>query len=318
VISNVKPQRQLRGHLPQRAVPRTANSTEHQAFLARRLTARDRWLIRVLHEHRVLTTHQIVQLLFPSRRSANKRLRELYTWRVIDRFQPFVTTGAAPMHYVLDTAGATVLAREDGIDPKELDYRHETSIGIAHSLRLAHTVAVNGHFTTLIAHARATTGTRLAGWWSEARCRRHFGDLARPDAYGRWHVGDTAFDFFLEFDFGTENLRILASKLRDYENLATSTGVVTPVLFRFVSSDREANVRRVLGEAVAQLDRPDLVSIATSTSDSPSIAAWLPVEGTQRYRLIELAGRWPATAARPLGDKAGSELTPAEPMPPTS
>ena len=50
MISNPTSQRQLRGHHPQRSIPRSASSSEHLAFLARRLTARDRWLIRVLHE----------------------------------------------------------------------------------------------------------------------------------------------------------------------------------------------------------------------------------------------------------------------------
>jgi hypothetical protein len=315
VIHNPMPQRQLRGHLPQRPIPRSTNSAEHLAFLARRLTVRDRWLVRVLREHRVLTTHQIAQTLFPSARSANKRLRELFTWRVIDRFQPFVTTGAAPMHYVLDTAGAAVLAREDGIDPKKVGYRHETSIGIAHSLRLAHTVAVNGHFTTLISHAGTTNNTSLTAWWSESRCRKHFGDLTRPDAYARWRVGDTELEYFLEFDLGTENLRILASKLRGYENLATTTALTTP--------GREAAARRALQDALGQLDRPHLLPIATSTNDSPSIAAWLPINGCRRLPLIELAEQWPDAGFSAVhdslltGDKSASELTHPEPMPPT-
>jgi hypothetical protein len=315
VISNPTPQRQLRGHLPQRPTPRSVLSSEHQAWLSRRITARDRWLARMLREHRVLTSHQITKMLFPSTRSANRRLRELYTWRVIDRFQPFVTVGAAPMHYVLDIAGAHLLAYEDGVDPKELGYRHETSIGIAHSLRLAHTVAVNDHLATLIAHARHTAHTRLTAWWSETRCRTHFGDLARPDAYGRWRVGDTEFEFFLELDFGTETLRILASKLGDYAQLAVSTAIVTPVLIRFVSEAREASARRVLAEALDHLDRPDLVPVATATTASPVIPAWLPINGsTQRAQLIDLATQWPNLASSPLAEVSSMALP--DPTPP--
>ena len=51
-----------------------------------------------------------------------------------------ISTGTAPMHYVLDIAGAVALAYEDGLEPKQLGYRHEDAIGIAHSLRLAHAV----------------------------------------------------------------------------------------------------------------------------------------------------------------------------------
>src|SRR5439155_1651550 len=88
--------------------------------------------------------------------------------------------------------------------------RHEDAIGIAHSLRLAHTVGVNGFFTTLIALSRRPGArARLTAWWSELRCGRLFGDMVRPDAYGRWREDGQQIEFFLEFDFGTEDLATL-------------------------------------------------------------------------------------------------------------
>lgn len=154
MISNPTPQRALRGHMPQRPTPRAATTEEHHAQLAGRLTLRDRWLARMLHEHKVFTTQQIVELCYPTMRAANHRLLDLFKWRVVERFQPFVSSGTAPMHYVLDIAGSVALAYEDGLDPKQLGYRHEDAIGIAHSLRLAHTVRVNGFFTSLVALSR--------------------------------------------------------------------------------------------------------------------------------------------------------------------
>jgi Replication-relaxation len=189
MITNPTPQRALRGHRPHRLTDRAALTGKHHAHLAAHLTPRDRWLARVLHEHRVLTSTQITQLAFPSARAANHRLLQLYRWRVLDRFQPFLTLGSAPMHYVLDTAGAAVLAAEDDLDTTTVRYRHDRALGIAHSLRLAHTVGVNGFFTALVATARnSRDGVERAvtAWWSEARCARHFGDLVRPDGYGRW------------------------------------------------------------------------------------------------------------------------------------
>nr|WP_243869393.1 replication-relaxation family protein [Amycolatopsis granulosa] len=41
----------------------------------------------MLWEHRVLTSHQLTALAFPSFRSGRMRLRELWTWGVVDRFQ---------------------------------------------------------------------------------------------------------------------------------------------------------------------------------------------------------------------------------------
>ncbi len=297
------PQCQLRGHRPARPSDRAALTGEHHAYLAAHLTPRDRWLARVLAEHRVLTAGQIAQLAFASTRTANRRLLSLYRWRVVDRFQPYLTSGSAPMHYVLDTAGAAALAAEDGIDTstKDLGYRHDRAIQIAHSLRLAHTVGVNGCFADLIAIARHSPTDRPGGgnvdgvaggswavtaWWSEARCGRLFGEHVRPDAYGRWREtsdGPTSeVEFFLEHDTGTEALNRVAGKLTGYQRLAAATGIPTPVLFWLPTPTREAHARTALAAVLRGLDRPDLVPVAT-TSSIPDLVtsgadydAWYP------------------------------------------
>lgn len=287
------PQRDLRGHRPGRPSDRAALTGEHHAYLAAHLTPRDRWLARVLAEHRVLTAAQITQLAFVSTRGANRRLLSLYRWRIVDRFQPYLTTGSAPMHYVLDTAGAAALAAEDGLDTstKDLGYRHDRAIQIAHSLRLAHTVGVNGFFADLVAIARhsptdrsgsdgsgvAGAGRAVTAWWSEARCGRLFGEHVRPDAYGRWRDtsdGQTSeVEFFLEYDTGTEALNRVAGKLTGYQRLAAATGIPTPVLFWLPTPTREANARTALAAVLRGLDRPDLIPVATTSSSPPALGA---------------------------------------------
>lgn len=332
MITNPTPQRALRGHLPQRPTVRIAATNEHLAQLSPRLTPRDRWLARMLFEHKVFTTHQIVELGWPSARSANHRLRELYQWRVIDRFQPFITHGSAPMHYVLDTAGAAILAHEVGIDTKETGYRHEAAIGIAHSLRLAHTVGANGFFTALISHSRANpTRGRLTTWWSELRCRRYFGDIVRPDGYGRWRTDHTEIEFFLEFDFATEQLSRLARKLMDYEKLAATTGITTPLLLWFPSNRRETSARHVLADAQAALGQPRRIPIATSAADlvveqdakNPASMRWAAMDTTaarpDRSDLASLAKLWQLILpdSRAITASEYGEITPPEPVPPT-
>ena len=149
-IRKPRPQREL--HAPTtRTRARPALSLDHHIRLAHRLTPRDRWLIRMLHEHRVLTTDQITTMAFPSPRAARHRLLELYRWNVIDRFQPLVGVGSAPMHYVLGGAGAGVLAAEEGITVRALGYRRDDVLAVAHRHTLAHTVAVNDVFAELVA-----------------------------------------------------------------------------------------------------------------------------------------------------------------------
>lgn len=347
---------------PARRAPTTA---EHQARLAARLTARDRWLTRLLAEHRVLTSAQIAEAAFPSRHAANVRLRELYRWRVLDRFQPYTGRGAAHLHYVLDTAGHTLLAAEDGLDPAALRWRPEQAIAIAHSLRLAHTVAVNGFFTALI-HTGRRPGSqaRLDAWWSEARCARLFADHVRPDGYGRWtepgahaarpgeRSGEGTAEFFLEHDQGTETYARLAGKLAGYAALAAVSGITTPVLFRFRGTGRETAARAALAVALARLDDPGTVPVATSAADhappadpdtgpdtghdtgpdtgydtGPAGPAWLPVHPghratppgpVRRLRLSRLPAAWrlpPPAAPHDGGDHDGGNAEPVDPAP---
>ncbi|GGU39635.1 replication-relaxation family protein [Lentzea flava] len=306
MITNPTQQRTLRGHQPTRPRSRVANTVQHQAVLAGRLTPRDKWIARMLWEHRVLTSHQITEMAFPSFRSGRLRLRELYTWGVVDRFQPFVTVGTAPMHYVLAPAGAAVLAAEDGLDVKEMGYRHDRAFSIAHSLRLAHTVGVNEWFAALVAHARQSQrAEELTAWWSETRCARHFGDLVKPDGYGRWRDGDRQLEWFLEFDFGTEVLSKLAGKLAGYAALAQASGITTPLLIWLPTSRREAAARRALAQVWRELDDPRTVPVATaaaalldpaSAHPSPADAVWLPLDAkpgtSQRQRLADLSETW--------------------------
>lgn len=267
------------------------------------------------------------------------RLRELYLWSVVDRFQPFITVGTAPMHYVLAPAGAAVLAAEDGLDVKEMGYRHDRVFGIAHNLRLAHLVGVNEWFTALVDRARHSDPAehaQLGAWWSETRCARHFGDLIKPDAYGRWHHHDREIEFFLEYDFGTEALGKLAGKLAGYAALADATGITTPVLVWLPTARREAAARRQLHRAWQALDDPRAVPVATAAADlldpdaaqpSPADAVWLPLDATGsgpggRRELHGLLGGWPylpppVTTTDPAS-RPSLALPPPTPMPPAT
>jgi hypothetical protein len=214
--------------------------------LASRLTERDRYLCRMLHEHRVLTVAQMAELAFDSVTAAQHRLVILYRHRLVERFRPFRPTGSAPYHYVLDRGGATVLADEQGIDIERLDYRRSKALGLATNQRLGHLVAANGFFTAAVAQTRHTGRYgELAAWWSEARCRGAWGRYARPDGYGEWRYGTTTSAFFLECDMGTEPHQRLAAKLEDYGKLAAATRgwsadtADTTLLFWFHSSSRE-------------------------------------------------------------------------------
>jgi hypothetical protein len=322
---------------------RLARSRELTAELIGRLTTRDRWLLRMLLEHQVLTTTQITQLAFGTTRAATARLLDLYQLRAIDRFRPLMPgPGTAPLHFVLDSAGAAMLAAEEGTTTADIGYRRDRALSIALSPALGHTIGANGFFTALAATARHTPGTALERWWSERRCAALWGDLTRPDGYGRWlepAPGGTvaSTDFFLEYDTGTENLDRLLGKLPGYAALAARTGITTPVLFALPSPRREAALRAKLAgppphgtttttTAATAASIPG-VPIATTApglapdaDGSPAGPIWLPAASTTgpRLRLTQLAPAAAATTGTPAAEPAtGLAWHPPSPAPPS-
>ncbi len=264
------------------------STAERLAAVAGRVTGRDRRLCALLAEHRVLTTPQLTQLAFPSPDAAAKRLAILHQLGLLDRFRPHHTPGSAPYHYTLGPLGAALLAAHHDQDPAQLSYRRDRVLALAHSQRLAHLVGVNGFFCALAATARQDPEAELEVWWSEERCAAHWGQLVRPDGYGRWRQHHRRLDFFLEYDRGTQAPQRLAGKLAGYLELADASHISTPVLVWLPTPARETTIRHALAGTSLQ--------VATATPDpnhSPAGPLWLPLHASgPRSRLIDLPQAW--------------------------
>ncbi|RMI28969.1 replication-relaxation family protein [Nocardia stercoris] len=310
-----------------RHTTRTPRSPIDPMHLVSKLTARDSWILAMLHEHRVLTTMHLAALAFPTENLARRRLARLHSYGVLDRFRPLLPVGSAPSHWVLARAGATILAAQAGTEPRKLGYLPHHAETIAHSLHLNHTLGINEWFTALATTdhrtdpADASTGAGIGGgtpelviWWSQTRAARRWGDLARPDGYGRYTHTTTAetavLDFFLEYDLATTSLPRVAAKLFGYADLARSTGVVTPVLFWFPSLAREKHARVALHKVWAKLPNWQQVPVATAAAalldpdaphPGPADRVWIPLGPTTSGRLFlhELAAVWPARTVAP-------------------
>ena len=300
------------------------------AELAARLTTRDRWLLHALRENQTLTGPQIARIAFDHPRVANKRLKVLTEdLRVIDRFRPLRAIGSAPEHYVLGAYGAQVLAAEAGVTIKQLGYHRSRALAVAHSPRLNHVVGVAEVYSHLAAASRATTDAQgaLVSWWSELTCFHLYGDLARPDAFGRWQAPAPRgtvrpAEFFLEYDTGSENLDRVVGKLDGYARLASVTGIDTPVLFWLQSPLRERALHRLLA-----LD-PPAVPVATATpaateDTTPAGPVWelAARRAARRLHLSELsaycAGAGHASADRDAeAARTGRLFAPPAPLPP--
>ena len=107
--------RTLRDRRREREAPadRPRANTAIRRVLRERLTDRDVWILRMLTEHRVLTTHQIADLAFSNEHTARRRMLALLSLGVVDRFRPYVAVGSVPLHYVLSAWGGDFLRHLD-------------------------------------------------------------------------------------------------------------------------------------------------------------------------------------------------------------
>jgi hypothetical protein len=251
-----------------------------------RLTERDRYLCEVLYEHRVLTTEQVTDLAFESPITARHRLADLADLDVVERFRPRRQVGSAPWHYVLGRVGAAVVAVSRGEHPDDFYYRSEKALAVESSPRLAHLLGVNGFFTPLLRDGRHSDGRRhLAEWRSERSFASRWGDLVRPDGYGRWVEDGAEVRFCLEFDNGTESLARLVDKLPGYADLGVALGELPLVLFVFPGPKREVAAAKALVRAPIPI-----ATAVLATGESPAQAVWLPVaDKPRRRRLIDLS-----------------------------
>lgn len=264
-----------------RAPTRHRTSPEVLHTLIRRLTPRDRQIMRLVWEHRTLTTHQIAQLLFGSYSTAKERLSVLYRIRALDRFRPYIGEGSAPWHYVLDAPGAQILATEADQTVKEFGYRRDRVLALAYRASLNHTVGVNDVFTALASYSRHHDAHLR--WWTAAQCQEQWGDIVRPDAAGLWTEADRQVRFYLEHDTGTETLRRLADKIAAYAELRRVTSHHGVVLFWLPSVRREHNVR-------ARIPQPSVPAATAVHGGHPADAVWARLDdpSAKRYRLSEL------------------------------
>ncbi|ASR39409.1 hypothetical protein BAY61_18100 [Prauserella marina] len=275
--------------------------------LASRLTERDRTLLRLLDEHRVLTSTQIADLLpYPSLNRAQRRLLQLWHWHVLDRFRhPSANGTLTGWRYTLGVAGHGVLAATRGLTPPRPNSVREQVLRLATNPRLAHLLGINDVVAALSAHVRTSDDAELRLWHGERSATADCGGLARPDALLVYREHGNQLVACYEHDTGTEPLTRVIEKLDSYAELARAGGPHPArktqqhhgfwVLFGLHSPTREANLRERLTAIDASLALADGDvgwRIATASGEAlrtPGGPVWLPMQGHHRKRLADLA-----------------------------
>ncbi len=317
-----RPAGRLNGSSAYQSTSRSARggrAGEPDAALWFRLVDRDRRLLLLLSEHKVLTTNQIAAMEFASVRRAQDRLRRLRELGVVFAFrESYSTGGTSQTRFALGYAGARLLAARKGLRPPAPKAHMESLERLAMWPKLGHELGVNEFFSGLAAHRNPTRrrGGAVDGltqWWSEAQCTEFFQQsygerpvTLRPDGYGCWEENGRVVRFFLEHDTGTETLGKVTAKVADYRAFPTDAFGV--VLFSVHSARREIALRAAFRRDLPA-SRPRVV-IATAARDhghpdgpaGPIWAVWTPQSRdlvSRRYRLAELPECGPRIEHRP-------------------
>ena len=171
--------------------------------LARHLTWRDREIAKCLYDHQVLSTGQLELLFFSSRRRCQDRLLFLYRERVIDRFYPPgpFGSGKPQAHWLLDEAGAILVAASLGVEPKQLGWSRRDT-GSSHR-QLAHRLGANQFVCELIAATLPDPHMGVTAWDSTRRAAARLDgggpvEVVRPDSGLVLDVPAGAIECFLE------------------------------------------------------------------------------------------------------------------------
>lgn len=243
------------------------------AALASRLTDRDRHIALDCYRHRVLTTEQLRRLHFRAARTARERLHELRQLGVLASFRPprQPGEGTSPHHFVLDEAGAFVVAAELGLERAELRWQARAALAVAHSSKLAHQLAVNEFATRLALDARRKGG-ELERWHNEHHAAQLLEQIVAADAYLRVRLpGRGPLELLLELDRGNEDHARLQHKARRYAKAIPRSELERPLVLLLVPSlARAEHARELLAPSPAPI----------------RVAVWTPERGPAPLDLL--------------------------------
>ena len=187
-----------------------------------RLTDRDRRVIKVVNDYRIIRQDQIQRLLFPSKNTAQNRLWRLWQHGFLKRqFLPVLGgVQTSPILYLVDRRGAELLERDFGYPKDSLRYSRvkrpsyrflEHTLGLS-EIRLSVDLACRDAPFSL--EEWRDEKALKSGYDTIRLGRKHVGVL--PDAYFSISVPAGKLHFFLEYDRGPESLTVFRKKISVY------------------------------------------------------------------------------------------------------
>ena len=287
-------------------------SAERLAALARHVTERDREIALCLYQQQLLATDQLTLLFFSSKRRAQDRLLFLYRQRVLDRFYPPSRFGAGKpqAHWLLDEAGAHLVAALLGLERKRLGWQRRDDWG-SHR-QLAHRLEANRFVTDLVAATLSDARLAVRAWSGPRATAERLEQRVRPDARLLLQTAaGAAIECLVEWDRATEPGQRLAEKLARYRlaerKLRYHDREPRSVLFVVPGEGRLETLRRLpvrgRDDSSASLGRWPIFATTVSAlrRDGPLARIWQEINrpGEPPRTLSELPARSELRAADP-------------------
>jgi hypothetical protein len=265
----------------------------HLTSLGSRLTDRDRQIALDCYDHRVLTTEQLMRLHFSGLRTTTLRLGTLYQLRVLDRFRPprlRPWTGTNPYHWILDEAGAHVVAAQRDMERRRLRWQHSDAVDVAQSSKLRHHIEINEFFSLLSLEAQLRHGA-LHEWYGERVTSTLFKGVV-PDGYGVIDLPHRpSIHVLLELDRGTEPAHRLHEKAVIYAKQIPQSALRERDAFVLLAVPT-ATRAKLAREAVANTGVPITVAEwSMASTNSPLAIVTDPADQIAGRRLAEAMGR---------------------------
>jgi hypothetical protein len=192
------------------------------------LQERDREIIRLVADYRVITSEEIQALIDGSHQAILRRLQKLYHGGYLDRPRHQLLRGNSKMVYALGQRGAPLINQESDGPAITVDWAEKNrQIGLRY---LEHGLMVTRFRTALTLAARLRGDVVIEKWRQDQELRdavvvEHADHRERipvcPDAYFALRLtnepqGSSRIHVFLEADRSTMTLKRMLTKLRGY------------------------------------------------------------------------------------------------------
>lgn len=280
----------------------TARSEQKSVTLARSLDLREREMLLALFDHEVLLTYQCRVLFFSSLRRCQDVLKNLRDLGLVERDTPSqVGMGRAQSMWTLTEEGVRVVAVLKRKARSQIEWMPRQSFH-ASDRHLDHLLGVNRFFVSLVEASLLHPGHALEKWVPPKQVESA-NNWVTHDGFGRYHHQGGAFDFYFEYDRGTEWHDQLVRKLRGYILMAikwTEDGAAHfPNLLVLVPTEkREAAFDEAMKAAVESLEIDEKTAVSLPSSSprrNDSLAKAFSErsgEGSSRCRRSELSRRF--------------------------